>query len=141
MNIDLRNFEDVLNGRLRASTISHIVAAQIAWPTVTYLPKKGTPYLKPELAARDRRPIGFGADGVQEWTGTYQVGVFVARDSGTRLPNEIASSVLKAFPRGLSLQTAQGIWVIVTRGTVPVPVPFGDWVNTPVMIDWFAHEP
>ena len=141
MSIDLRGFEDVLNKTLLNATIPHITSAQIAWPDVTFTPTKGVPFLKVEMSARVRRPLGLGADGVQEWTGSYQIGVYVQRDSGTRTSNEIASALLAAFPRGLALQTAQGIWVYVTEGSVPVPVPYGEWVMLPVQIDWFAHEP
>lgn len=140
-NIELRHFEDLLNNVLRGASITGIAAADIAWPEKTYRPQKNIPYVKPEMAARNRRPLGFGADAVQEWTGTFQIGVFVPRDSGTRLQNEIASQLLRAYPRGLAMQTPQGVWMTVTRSTVPAPVPFGDWVNLPVMIDWFAHEP
>ncbi len=88
-----------------------------------------------------RQPLGFGEDAVQEWTGTYQIGIFLPRDTGRRLGDQIASQLLALFPRGLDLQTTQGIWLIVTRGTVPVPVPSNDWILLPVIIDWFAHEP
>lgn len=142
MAIELRTFDDVLNARLLAATIPHINGdGAYAWPDVTYLPKKGVPYLEPAISALDRRPLGVGADCVEEWIGTYQISVFVPRDQGKRIGSEIASAVLAAFPRGTSLLTTQGIRVIVTRGTVPVPVPFNDWVNWPVQIDWFAHEP
>lgn len=140
MSIELRHFEDMLNRQLEAAPITGI-NGNIAWPDKTYVPTKGVPYLKPELAARARTPVGFGADSVQQWTGAYQVGVFVPRDTGTRLQNELASQVLAAFPRGLTMQTPQGIWMTVTRGTVPVSVPFGDWLNVPVTIEWFATEP
>ena len=105
------------------------------------MPTKGRPYLLPRMAARSRRPMGVGADSVQEWTGIYQVGVIVPRDQGTRLENEIASSVLKAYRRGLTVETLQGIFVIVTASSAPPSQPFGDWVQLPVQINWFAHEP
>lgn len=137
----IRQFEDALNTTLATAPLGGISAGQIAWPEKTYVPVKGLPYIKPELAARARRPVGFGADSVQQWDGTYQVGIFVPRDSGTRLQNIVASEILAAFPRGLALQTTEGLWMTVTRGTVPTPVPFGDWVNLPVLIDWFSFEP
>lgn len=142
-DIELRHFDDLLNNRLQAqlSTIVGILPDDVAWPEKTYTPVKGTPYLKPEIAARLRTPLGFGADSVQEWTGTYQIGVFVSRDQGTRLQNQIASQLLRAFPRGLAMQTPQGVWLTIMRGTAPVPVSFGDWSNLPLQLDWFAHEP
>lgn len=145
MAIELRYFEDLLNAQLNtavdAQLLAGITPVDVAWPGKTFTPTKGKPYLKPELAARVRTPVGFGADSVQEWNGTYQVGIFIPRDTGTRLMNELASTVLRTFPRGLAMQTPDGVWMTVTRGTAPVPVPFNDWINLPVQIDWFATEP
>jgi hypothetical protein len=136
-HISLRTFTDALNGQLSAANIT----SEIAWPNVVYTPKKGVSYLKPENAGRSRIPMGFGADSVQQWRGIYQVGVFVPRDSGDREQDNLASKILKAFPRGLSLQTNQGIFLIVEYSTAPSPVAFGDWVNLPASIHWFATEP
>lgn len=142
MAIQLRYFEDLfitrLSSSLQTNAIQGISDDNVAWPEKTYVPSKGIPYLKPELAARVRTPVGFGADAVQQWTGTYQIGIFTPRDTGTRLQNQLASQILAAFPRGLALQTPDGVWMTVTRGTAPVPVPFGDWINLPVQLDWFA---
>jgi hypothetical protein len=140
-DIQLRYFDDALNGLLAAALIPGIPPEQIAWPERTFVPTKGRPYLRPEMAARLRRPMGVGADTVQEWTGTYQVSVMVPRDTGTRLQNEIASALLHAYPRGHSVTTPQGILVIIVSTTVPAAVPYADWINLPVQIAWFAHEP
>jgi hypothetical protein len=141
LNIDLRYFEDAWNAVLGAAPLTGITAAQIAWPEKTFTPTKGVPFIRAEMTARNRRPMGFGADCVQEWTGIYQIAIFVPRDGGTRLQNEIASKVLTAFPRGLTAVTPQGIVMIVTRSTTPSAVPWNDWINLPVQIEWFAHEP
>jgi hypothetical protein len=143
--MELRYFEDAFNGVLAAALLSGAITGiedrNVAWPEKTFSPQKGVPYLKPELAARARRPMGFGADAVQQWDGTFQIGVFVPRDSGTRLQNGIASQILRVFHRGLALRTPDGVWMTVSHGTAPVPVPFGDWVNLPLQIVWFATEP
>jgi hypothetical protein len=144
MAITLRYFDDAMNNTLQAALTANTIEGigeNIAWPEKTFAPVKGVPWLKPELAARSRRPVGFGADSVQQWDGTFQVGIFVPRDSGTRLQNQIASQILAVFKRGLALQTPDGVWITVTRGTAPVAVPYGDWINLPVQIDWFATEP
>lgn len=137
MSILLRDFEDALNNQLITANITK----EIAWPNATYVPKKGVTYLSVECAGRSRTPLGFGADGVQQWAGVYQVGVFVPRDSGTREQSNIASKILAAFPRGLTLSTPQAINLIVTTSTAPAPVPSGDWSNLPIQISWFATEP
>jgi hypothetical protein len=138
----LRYFEDAFIGILQpALPIECITAANVAWPEKTFVPTKGVPFLKPEVSGRNRRPVGVGATGVQQWDGLYQIGVYVPRDSGTRLQNAIASALLGLFPRGLSMTTPQGIVMWVMASTAPVPVPFGDWVNLPVQIQWFATEP
>lgn len=145
MSIELRHFEDLLNGVLstavQADQLTGITDALVAWPDKSFTPVKGTPYIKPEVAAQVRNPMGVGADAVQQWNGTFQVGIFTPRDTGRRLANQLASQVLAIFPRGLALQTPQGVWMTVVRGTAPVPVPWNDWNNLPVQIDWFAHEP
>lgn len=141
MAIELRHFVDLLDARLAGATIVGIAAANIAWRDKTYVPVKGVPYLKPEPAARQRTPMGIGADAVQQWDGAYQIGVMTPRESGGHLRDAIASQLLALFPRGLSMQTAQGLWMTVIRGTAPESVPFGDWINLPVTISWFAHEP
>lgn len=141
-DLELRYFDDALNGVLKAGLpIDGISSDQIAWPEKTFVPTKGIPYLKPELAARVRRPVGFGADSVKQWDGTWQIGIFVPRDTGTRLMNAVASIVIRTYPRGLRLTTPQGLTMSVTNSTAPVPVSFGDWVNLPVQIEWFAFEP
>lgn len=136
-DISLRGFQDVLNAQLMAAAIT----AEIAWPNSVYVPKKGVSYIAPTCAGRGRSPLGFGADGVQQWNGTYQVSVFVPRDSGDREQSAIASKVLAAFPRGLTLLTTQAIRVIVSYSTAGIPVAFGDWSNLPVVVAWFATEP
>lgn len=135
--ISLRGFQDVLNAQLTAAAIT----SEIAWPNSVYVPKKGVSYIAPACTGRGRTPLGFGTDGVQMWQGTYQVSVFVPRDTGDREQNAIASKVLAAFSRGLTLQTAQGIRVIVSYSTAGIPVAFGDWSNLPVVVSWFATEP
>jgi hypothetical protein len=142
LDLELRHFDDALNGILATAVVPGINGdVAIAWPEKTYVPIKGKPYLKPEMAGRNRRPMGVGANSVQEWTGTYQVSVMVPRDTGTRLQNQLASAVIRAYRRGLSVTTPQGIVLYITASTVPAPVPFEDWINLPVQISWFAHEP
>lgn len=137
MSVTLRDFADALNAQLEAAAIS----TEIAWPNRTFSPVQGVPYLKPECAGQARSPVGCGADGVQQWDGIYQVGVFVPRDSGDRQQSDIASQVLAAFARGLTLLTTNGLRVIISYSTSPAPIAFGDWVNLPVQIHWFATEP
>jgi hypothetical protein len=135
--IRLRDLQDVLHGQLAAAAIT----SEVAWPNKVYTPTKGVSYLKPENAGRARTPLGFGADAVQSWNGTYQVGVFVPRDSGEREQDTLANKVMEAFPRGLNLPTSQGVHVIISHSSAPAPVPFGDWSNLPVSIHWFATQP
>src|SRR4051794_12599222 len=141
LDLELRHFDDALNGILANAVLPGINGTQIAWPEKTFTPTKGKPYLKPEMAARLRQPMGVGADTVQQWTGTYQISVMVPRDTGTRLQNELASAVIRAFRPGLAVTTPQGVVLVITASTVPAPVPFADWMNLPVQIQWFAHEP
>lgn len=133
----LRDLDDVFNAALLAAAITD----EIAWPNAVYAPKKGVSYLKPEMAGRSRTPLGFGADAVQQWNGIYQVGVFVPRDTGNREQAELATKVMGAFPRGMSMTTTQGMIVYVSHTSAPAPVPFGDWSNLPVSVTWFATEP
>jgi len=135
--IRLRDFQDCFNGVLGAAQIS----SEIAWPGEIYHPKKGVCYIKPENAGRSRSPLGAGADGVMQWNGIYQVGVYVPRDTGERKQEELATQVMAAYPRGLTMVTSQGLKVIVTHSTAPAPVPYGDWSLLPVAVHWFATEP
>ncbi len=136
MSTQLRGFTDALNTQLVAAAITN----QIAWPNVVYVPKKGTYYLSVANAGRARAPVGFGADGVQRWTGVYQVGVFAPRDSGDREQDGLASKVLAAFPRGLTLPNTRGSPVIVEFSSAATAVASGDWSQLPVSINWFATE-
>ena len=66
--------------------------------------------------------------------------------AGTFVRHPLALAAAKAVllhlkERGLALQTPDGVWITVIRGTAPVAVPYGDWINLPVQIDWFATEP
>ena len=133
----LPEFQRVFNERLRTAAITQ----EVAWPNIVYRPKKGVAYLKPESAGRMRSPLGFGADSVQQWQGVYQVGVFVPRDTGELEQERLASRVMAAFPRGMTLRTSQAIDVKISHSTAPAPVPFGDWSNLPVQVYWFAVEP
>jgi Bacteriophage related domain of unknown function len=142
IDLELRYFEDAFIAVLQAALpIEGIPDDQIAWPEKTFVPKKGNPFLKPEMAGRTRRPVGFGANSVKQWDGFYQIGVFVPRDTGTRLQNQVASQLLRIYPRGLGAQTPQGVQIHVTNSTAPTPVPWGDWINLPVQVEWFATEP
>lgn len=135
--IRFRDITDVLHAQLQAANITQ----QIAWPNVTFVPVKGTPYLKPEISGRNRSPLGFGADAVQQWDGIYQVSIFVPRDTGERVQDGLAQKVIEAFPRGLNLPTSQGVNLIISHSTAAAPVPFGDWANLPVAIHWFLTQP
>jgi hypothetical protein len=139
MALQLRAFEDVLNARFTAAAI--VPPGQIAWANRTYVPTKGQPYCAVELAARARSPLGFGADGVQQWRGSLQVSVMFPRDTGTRDQAVMAQKVLDAFPRGLNLPlNGTGSPLIVEYSTAAPAVVFGDWSNLPVQISWFATE-
>lgn len=133
----LRDIIDALNGQLQRAAISN----PIAYPNNVFTPVKGTSYLQVQMAGRARTPLGFGADSVQQWTGTYQVSVFVPRDSGTREQDEIAQKVLNAFPRGLNLRTTNGGVVIVEYSSAASPDVFGDWSNLPTAVHWFVTDP
>lgn len=135
-NVTLRGFTDALNARL----VGAAICPQIAWPNAVYSPVKGVNYLSVAGAGRARQPVGFGADGVQQWTGLYNVGVFVPRDAGDREQDILAGKVLAAFPRGLNLPTAAGAVLIVEYSSVSTAVPFGDWSQLPVAVHWFATE-
>jgi hypothetical protein len=137
MSILLRDFTDAMNAQLVAASITK----EIAWPNTVYRPRPGVSYLSVESAGRARTPLGFGADSVQQWAGIFQVSCFVPRDSGDREQDGIASKVLAAFPRGLTLPTEQGINLIVSFSTAPSPVSYGDWSNLPVAVHWFATTP
>ena len=137
MTILLRDFTDALNTQLQTAGITQ----QIAWPNRVFVPKKGVSYLQVQCAGRARAPLGFGADGVQQWTGLYQVSVYVPRDSGDREQDAIASKVLAAFPRGLNLATPQAITLTVTSSTAAPAEAFGDWSHLPATVNWFAIEP
>src|SRR3954470_2680426 len=119
LDLELRHFDDALQAILANAVLPGINGdAQIAWPEKTFTPTKGRPYLKPEMAARMRQPMGVGADSVQQWTGTYQISVMVPRDTGTRLQNQLASAVIRAYRRGLSVTTPQGVVLVITASTV-----------------------
>lgn len=136
-HILLPEFQRVFNDRLKDANIT----AEVAWPNLVYRPKKGVSYLKPENGGRTRMPLGMGADGVQQWQGIYQVGVFAPRDTGELEQERLATKVMAAFPRGMTLSTVQAIDVKISHSTAPAPVPFGDWSNLPVSVYWFAVEP
>jgi hypothetical protein len=136
MTLLLRDFVDALNTRLVGAQITR----EIAWPNSVYVPKKGVSYLAVEMAGRARTPIGFGADGVQQWSGIYQVSVFVPRDAGDREQDALVSKVLAAFPRGLNLPTPQNINLIVEYSSAPSPVVSADWSSVPTAVHWFATE-
>lgn len=138
MSTPLRSLIDVLNARLGQAGLT----TPIAYPNNVFTPQKGVSYLQVELAGRGRTPLGFGADSVQQWSGIYQISVYVGRDTGTREQDEIAQKVLNAFPRGLNLPTPNGgANVIVEYSTAASPEVFGDWSNLPIAIHWFATDP
>ena len=98
------------------------------------------PYLDVQNAGRARSPLGFGQDSVEQWTGIYQVGVTVPRDTGDRDQEVMTQKVLAAFPRGTNLTTSAGNYLTIEYSTVPGPVAFGDWSVMPVLIHWFVTE-
>jgi hypothetical protein len=131
-----RYFTDALNNAL----IGAAITSEIAWPNRVYAPKKGVPFFDVQMAGRARTPLGFGQDSVEQWTGIYQVGVMVPRDTGDRDQDILAAKVLAAFPRGLNLTTNNGNYLTIEYSTVPGPVAWGDWSLMPVQIHWFATE-
>jgi hypothetical protein len=139
MAIELRDIADLLNTQLLAAAI--VPPEQIAWMNSTFTPTKNVSYLDVAMAGRARTPIGFGADGFQQWQGIYQVSVFVPRDTGTSEQDNIAAKVLAAFPRGLTLISATGVRLIVEYSSPTAINPFGDWSSLPIEIHWFGSEP
>jgi hypothetical protein len=126
--------EAVLHDRLALLT-----GIDIAWPDQPYVPTVGRPYLAPTLVARQRRSMGAGPSAAHQWIGTYQVSVYWPAGEGPGAYNAQIDALIAHFPRALTLPTSAGRPVIIEEATPQPKYDAGDWVNAPVVMQWFLN--
>jgi hypothetical protein len=129
----LADIQKALDGRLA------LFPGEKAWEGVPYTPKIGTPYIYSSVSGRVGETIGIGPGVPRFWRGAYQLMVAHPTGEGMVPAYETATSLLDHFPRGLTLVNGEAS-VIIERGHIPQSYRAGDWINVPVIIEWYCEE-
>jgi len=109
-------------------------------------PGQQAPYSRATMPALSRTPLGFGADAVIQFSGTYQVLVSCPQGSGRNVCMRMGDVVSAAFPRGraitfTALDTGTNHTVSVMISHAQPPMTNGDWISVPVLIEWMGTDP
>jgi len=75
----------------------------IAWQNVSFVPTSAEVYLRPTNLAGATRQAGLGNNGIDEYTGIYQVDVFATAGNGRNSAEAKADAVANHFKRGTDL--------------------------------------
>lgn len=111
----------------------------IAWEGIHFDPDSAA-YLAVRMAARTSEALGPGQYSTIEWSGVYQISVYLPSGGGTGAALLRGDTLCALFRRGLSLRTTDGLDVIVFDST-PMPALVDPaWVHVPVQVNWIAYE-
>jgi hypothetical protein len=104
-----------LNSRLASLTLSPALNTQteVSWPKLPFNSAGKPRFLRPTLLPARTEHASLGLDGINRYSGIYQVDVFYAE--GTRppiTPNETAGAIARHFKRGTVI-TREGIEIII----------------------------
>lgn len=123
-------------------------AARIAFLNVTYQPQAGTPYLKSQMVSQVRKALTLGvdktlrADGgyMARWDGVYEVAAVWPEGAGADGCAEMQTQILRLFPRGTTLESMDGLFVVFETPTPMIIRPDNGWVRGPVRCPWYCFE-
>lgn len=113
----------------------------VAFENAPFTPTKGQMYLSSLISGRDRIPLGFGANAVTQYSGSYQVNVNGPVDEGVQPGLRLADRVAEHFRRGTTLRAPDETRISVEISSVQAAITVGDWFTIPVVVRWFATEP
>jgi len=126
----------VLDTRLLTFTAGGAVHVQGG----TFMPAAGVPYIRGDLPAYQRTPLGIGSDSARQARGTYQIRVVRPSIEGSAQAMSIAARIAYLFARGTSLVMETGALLIIENATEAPEQPSGDWLIVPVIVTWFCTE-
>ena len=123
--------------------------ARIAFLNVVFQPVAGRPYLRASMPSLTRKALTMGADRLTgiggagatvQWDGVYEVDAVWPTNAGSDGCSQMEDTIMRLFPRGLTLNTTDGIFVHFDTPTPLPPRPDGDWYRGCVRCPWWALE-
>ena len=106
----------------------------------TFEPTPGVPYLRADVPAYQRSPLGIGAHTATIAQGTYQIRVVRPAVEGASVALAMAARVAYHFRRGTALALETGPALNIQQATEVAMMEQGDWIVVPVIVSWFSTE-
>jgi hypothetical protein len=104
-------------------------------------PSEGVPYLYGRMVSLVRTPIGYGANAVVQYSGTYQVNCNCPMEQGRAYAGNMARAITAALNRGSVVTTTNGVTVSIINSSAAPAIDNADWITVPVSISWFCSVP
>ena len=131
-----RDLSSAFEQRLAAYT----PALPIAYPNETYTPNVGVAYLKPyRLPAKTIRNT-IGVNGLNEYSGIYQISVAYPSKGGQGPAETYADGLTGWFPPGLTLTIGTTTVVVTSISQLPASTE-PDWYTIPISVSYRAISP
>lgn len=99
----------------------------------------GKPWSRFTLLPAPARQFSLGVDGYDEIRGIAQVGLFYPINSGVAVVNEMADTVIAAFPRGTRLTDGTTTVAIYIAYRGPA-LPLEQYLQVPISIEFICHS-
>ena len=131
-----RDLSSALEQRLAAYT----PALPIAYPNETYTPNVGVAYLKPSRMPAKTIRNTIGVNGLNEYSGIYQIDVAFPSKGGQGTCESYADGLTAWFPPGLTL-TVGTTTVVVTGISQLTARTEPDWYTIPLSISYRSISP
>lgn len=125
----------------QAGQVAAQVGLQIAYPSVSFTPANGTPYLTATFRPNIANALAIGFSGDTDRQGLLQMSVFWPAGAGEIAAQQIASQIAAAFKYGTDI-VRNGVRVrILQTPRVAPSLQETDWLQVPVMIAWRCLTP
>jgi hypothetical protein len=126
-----KDIEKSLNHRL--SEYLQAYPIDVDFPTVSYKPKHGTPYLKVDYLHGETAPVELGSSSDDRASGVYQITLNVDSDQGSSGATAIITQLKEYFKRG-TVASYNGLNVRITQFYIGSYTTQGDWYREVVNI-------
>lgn len=136
--MSLNAIRNILN--VKMNTISG--SPSIAWENVPFDANVTTAHYRVNFLSAQTRPAANHKSAMDFESGIYQVDIYVPQNEGTSTAGTMSQAVRSLFYRGLSLQDADGIKVLISSTpSIVFSAREGAFWRTQVDVPWFSYVP
>ncbi len=112
----------------------------VAWENVAFTPTTGQPYIRPDLLPAQPTQAEIGTNGVNRYTGMYQISIFAPTGTGIAAISTLRDGLCDHFKRGTQL--AYGGVTVTCQKAYPGPViQETDWQHVPISVQFRCDAP